>query len=389
MKLPGIPTKFQTDYITIKGFQEKYYFNSNGSLDKIAVLAVNYGNFNASSSKAVLHLVNQDSSRGKINLDFETIKATIAAFYKDKVEAVKYIVSYALAPCDTWYNNELSNEEIQRIVDIVSRRSPCPPSVPNEFPDELPNFILDSSCQPKHETMCAIFHHGAKGCYRSTNNKPDNYASQCCYDFNNNLILSLPAGGTLDMVDSSESWREHFLEDVIPYIWCCIKSSKCEKYYEKRPIVDSKYFAPPRVVRGNGDPHFMTMDGLTYSFNSVGEFIYLASGSDVIQVRMSQLIDRLSTQPMPACYFSAFVFKSGSSDVIQVELNSLQLFTFRINGQTVGLDLQSYEFIGISINFLNNDTCTLRLSSGIVAEIKQISHMLHIILTVPNHLKAI
>ena len=396
-KISWEPSKILSEYITIKGFIEDYFVSSEGEIFQITRASLNYEKFKRSEGEVVLQHFKPESSKNlqlrKVVLTIHEINAVHIKFFKisRSVLAPKSTVRISPTGCDVWYEHQPSNSEIQNVVEIVSRRSPCPPSVPAEFPDELPNFKLDDSCQPtlSGRVMCDFFHPGAKGCYRSTNN-PDGYVAQCCYDFSNNLLLSIPGSGSLDTIDSSNSESDHFVKDIFPFLMCCKLASDCAKYYDKRPPIDSRHFAHPRVTRASGDPHFLTMDDVSYDFNAIGEFIYLKSDIDVIQVRMAQFIDSSTRQPKDACYFSALAFKSGpteSSDVLQVELNALNMFTFKINGQNVGLDMESYEFNGISINYLKNETCVIRMSSGIVAEIKQIGQMFHVILTVPNSLK--
>jgi hypothetical protein len=55
--------------------------------------------------------------------------------------------------------------------------------------------------------------------------------------------------------------------------------------------------------------------------------------------------------------------------------------------ETVSLEMTLYQFAGISINYESNNTVTVLMASGITAEIKILSRMLHIILSVPTSLK--
>lgn len=68
-----------------------------------------------------------------------------------------------------------------------------------------------------------------------------------------------------------------------------------------------------------GDPHFQTVDGHTYTFNGLGEYVLLRSlGNDLeIQVRLT-LLDMLSTD-FNATVISAVVVKQGTAQVVQVE----------------------------------------------------------------------
>lgn len=68
-----------------------------------------------------------------------------------------------------------------------------------------------------------------------------------------------------------------------------------------------------------GDPHFQTVDGHTYTFNGLGEYVLLRSlGNDLeIQVRLT-LLDMLSTD-FNATVISAVVVRQGTAQVVQVE----------------------------------------------------------------------
>lgn len=68
-----------------------------------------------------------------------------------------------------------------------------------------------------------------------------------------------------------------------------------------------------------GDPHFQTVDGHTYTFNGLGEYVLLQSPENnlEIQVRLT-LLDMLSTD-FNATVISAVVVKQGTAQVVQVE----------------------------------------------------------------------
>ena len=249
----------------------------------------------------------------------------------------------------------------------------------------MPNFKIDGSCNPNNLLGCSTFHPGAKGCYRSTNNA-DGHASQCCYNDRNELIIGPPGGGTLDWVDSDTDLTNHFISDVLPYFICCRFSNLCDLYYEKRPSIDSRNFIRPRPVRANGDPHFITMDGTTYDFNPVGEFIYLKSRTDEVQARISQYTSSSGRQAQ-ACYFSAFAIKSNSSETIQVELNALQTFTIKVNGKLLTSDQGSWNLDNIYLNLINQKTLSVQTKTGINLEIMILSRMLHLIISIPQDLK--
>ena len=297
------------------------------------------------------------------------------------------VVSAGIAEsfCRSWYKSQPSQQNITNIIDEVSRRSPCPPTI---FPitlNQMTNFKIDSSCNPANPRLSEFFHPSANVCYRSTNNG-GGYVAQCCYNSDNRLILGLPGGGTILWVDSDIGVFGHFLSDVSPYIACCKLSSLCSLYYEKRPSIDSRFYVPPRPIQTGGDPHFNTLDGTFYDFNPIGEFIYFKGEGDEIQARISQYLSSTG-QRVDACYFSAFAFKSNQSDSIQVELNALQTFTVNVNGVIILLNQGSWNLNNIHLFLANNATLYVHLGTGINFQIFILSRLLQLIISVPNSLK--
>ena len=155
--------------------------------------------------------------------------------------------------------------------------------------------------------------------------------SQCWHDSQGLLILGPPGSGTIQFGDTGVSISEHIEQDLLPYMTCCKCGnlpSSCSQYYDKHPYVDSSLCVSTLVSRMvEADPHFTTADGTSYTFNPIGEFIFLESADNVVQARISQFVDALGV-PKPASYFSAFAMRYQQSDVIQVELSSTQFFVF-------------------------------------------------------------
>ena len=89
-------------------------------------------------------------------------------------------------------------------------------------------------------------------------------------------------GGTADRKSSNYKFPftfPHPEEDVAPWKWCCEDQPDelCELYVEKRPI-NGRYKMPKRAAV-IGDPHLRTFDGVSYTFNGVGEFWLLTNRS--------------------------------------------------------------------------------------------------------------
>lgn len=85
-----------------------------------------------------------------------------------------------------------------------------------------------------------------------------------------------------------------------------------------------------------GDPHFQTVDGHTYTFNGLGEYVLLQSEENnlEIQVRLT-LLDMLSTD-FNATVISAIVVKQGTAQVVQVEESDEGPIVY-VNGVNISL----------------------------------------------------
>ena len=115
-------------------------------------------------------------------------------------------------------------------------------------------------------------------CYLSIIPNRHGSGAKCCYDNNTMLITRGIGAGTDNRYQPTISTVKHLFHDTLPYLQCCrmnTTNEMCDKYM---------YYRPPR--RGSntmgdtgrmwGDPHFGTLDGLSYTFNGYGEYTYLA-----------------------------------------------------------------------------------------------------------------
>ncbi|CAF3739978.1 unnamed protein product [Rotaria sp. Silwood1] len=120
-------------------------------------------------------------------------------------------------------------------------------------------------------------------CYLSKSSNIHGAGAECCYDIEGQLITRGTGAGTDDRYRLASSPVQHFFDDTLPYLQCCMMDTHddiCNTYMRYRP---------PR--RGSntmgenggtwGDPHFITLDGTSYMFNGYGEYTYLAISEDL------------------------------------------------------------------------------------------------------------
>ncbi|XP_041107320.1 fibrillin-1 isoform X2 [Polyodon spathula] len=83
--------------------------------------------------------------------------------------------------------------------------------------------------------------------------------------------------------------EEHINKDLLPFDWCCIKSSRCHMYYTKRPQENCDHYTPGGMGLVYGTLHVKTFDGTDYTFKGLGEFVLLrlssSQGSNVFTLQ--------------------------------------------------------------------------------------------------------
>ena len=102
----------------------------------------------------------------------------------------------------------------------------------------------------------------------------------------------------------------------------------------------------------------MTLDGLQYTFNGLGEFVLIEAGDGVrgfsLQGRMVQAVDT-NGAAVQATAFSAIVARQSDSDTIQFQLLESEIIIDEIDGLVNG---EVIDFEGVSIQEFNDVTLT-------------------------------
>uniref|UniRef100_A0A8B9ED40 Mucin-4 n=1 Tax=Anser cygnoides TaxID=8845 RepID=A0A8B9ED40_ANSCY len=136
-----------------------------------------------------------------------------------------------------------------------------------------------------------------------------------------------------------EGWQERaWNKELEAFEWCCRRVGKprfCTRFAEKRPRTGCEGYVPPTPASAFGDPHITTLDGLTYTFNGLGDFVLLqvsdAQSSFVLQGRTAR------TGTAQATNFVAFAAQYVSSTTTTVEwtLGSQGDIQVLLNYQTI------------------------------------------------------
>ncbi|KAM4043760.1 uncharacterized protein ACNLHF_014032 [Anomaloglossus baeobatrachus] len=196
------------------------------------------------------------------------------------------------------------------------------------------------------------------------------------------------------------TWTFHSLSNNVldaelqAYDWCCNDVDDpqfCTMYKQKRPPINCQTYRPQRPGWMFGDPHIMTLDGLNYTFNGLGDFILLnASDTDISLVLQGRTVQ---TEAANATNFQAFAVQYTSRNAsVKVEWylrtsNSIDTF---LDGQEV---LFSYsEDMEANINdtnlavFFKNDSSmiTATFEGSLSVQVSAQSNMLTAVSSLPN-----
>uniref|UniRef100_A0A8D0F2I4 Mucin-4 n=1 Tax=Strix occidentalis caurina TaxID=311401 RepID=A0A8D0F2I4_STROC len=173
--------------------------------------------------------------------------------------------------------------------------------------------------------------------------------------------------------------------------WCCQRVEKplfCTRFAEKRPRVGCEGYVPPTPAGAFGDPHITTLDGLTYTFNGLGDFVLLlasdAQTSFVLHGRTAQTGTAQATNfvAFAAQYISAITttveWTLGSQGDIQVLLNNETIqFSY-----SQDMDAEVYYSPGVLL--VNVSSVTAIFDGAIAVSISAASGILSMVCSLPD-----
>uniref|UniRef100_A0A087Y8R0 Sushi domain containing 2 n=1 Tax=Poecilia formosa TaxID=48698 RepID=A0A087Y8R0_POEFO len=284
--------------------------------------------------------------------------------------------AWAQRKCLQWDDLE------RKLPDFLDELIDCPCSLAQARAD-TGRFHTDYSCNIETGSVCT-YHPGSVHCVRAVQaSSSHGSGQQCCYDNTGALVLTGDSvGGSTP--DRAHDWGSppygepprvpgfsHWLHDVTSFCYCCLWSDLCHVYLNRRPSSGCRRYQPPKAGVVFGNLHFITFDGLSYTFNGRGEY-YLLLSTDKnlsIQTRTEQLKLKNGTL-VKAAQLSSVVMKENSSDVIEVRTAGDHLQVLRNQKILPFTEQRWMDLQGVFVFAPSPQNVTVIFSSGAAVELR-------------------
>lgn len=282
---------------------------------------------------------------------------------------------WALDKCLAW--DQLEDQLPNFLSEIID----CPCTLAQARAD-TGRFHTDYGCDIEKGSVCT-YHPGSVHCVRAIQASP-RYAAgqQCCYDSTGAQVLTGDSiGGSTP--DRAHDWgsppfkkppripgQSHWVYDVLSFYYCCLWSDNCHYYFKHRPSSDCRRYQPPSSAVVFGDPHFITFDGVSYSFNGFGEYTLVSSVKK--QLTIQGRTEPVNATTIKATKLTAVAMEEKTSDVIEVRLasghNSLEVLQ---NQKTLSFSEQSWmDLHGVFVFSPSSTNVTVMFPSGAGVEVR-------------------
>ncbi|CAB3980322.1 sushi domain-containing 2-like [Paramuricea clavata] len=272
--------------------------------------------------------------------------------------------------CKDWFGDD--DFDVRSILDELIG---CPKSLEQAEAD-TGRFMSDDYCKPPRTGACLVYHNGSYHCFRSVFPSRNGAGQQCCYTKQGRLVVGPSGGGTVDRYhagSSQFSTLKHLKDDIYPWYLCCRLSKACGLYYGSRPSENGTRYTPLQIATTFGDPHLVTLDGFSYTFNGHGEYTMLniEETGFKFQARMHPL--KTEGGDSRGTFLMAFVLQDDDSDMVQVELNSLRIVDIYVNGEKESFEPETslMEFTNLILMKQNNSALQIIFRSGISVSVTQ------------------
>uniref|UniRef100_A0A3B3QP37 Sushi domain containing 2 n=1 Tax=Paramormyrops kingsleyae TaxID=1676925 RepID=A0A3B3QP37_9TELE len=237
-------------------------------------------------------------------------------------------VAWATAKCLAWDMLE------SRLPNFLNETLDCPCTLAQARAD-TGRFHTDYGCDIEKGSVCT-YHPGSVHCVRAIQASPKYAAGQqCCYDATGSQVLTADSiGGSTP--DRGHDWgsppyrrpprvpgASHWLYDVLSFYYCCLWSDNCQYYFKHRPSSDCRTYRAPKAGVAFGDPHFVTFDGISYTFNGQGEYYLVRAASKGLTIQgRTERVKMENGTLAKAAMLSAVSMQEKTSDIIEVRLAS-------------------------------------------------------------------
>ncbi|XP_077016312.1 sushi domain-containing protein 2 isoform X2 [Tamandua tetradactyla] len=300
-------------------------------------------------------------------------------------------VGWARAQCQAWETLE------DQLPDFLGELPDCPCTLAQARADSG-RFFVDYGCDMEQGSVCT-YHPGAVHCVRSVQASP-HYASgqQCCYTAAGMQLLTADSDGG-STPDRGHDWGappylvpprvpglSHWVYDVISFYHCCLWAPECPRYMRRRPSSDCRTYRPPRLASVFGDPHFVTFDGVTYSFNGRGEYVLLEAAPTNLSV---QARAEPGTMPNGArargTGLTAVAVQESKSDVVEVRLAGTGGLQVLLNQEVLSFAEQRWmDLKGMFLSVAAEQNVTIMLASGAGLEVSAQGPSLSVAVLLPE-----
>eukprot|EP00731_Ephydatia_muelleri_P017659 Em0010g757a len=264
--------------------------------------------------------------------------------------------------CLTNYNNDITRFSINGASLTTTIQQPCPCSrmqvqVDTRFANDVRQNNVSCYYQSKPSKIRGVY--------------PTRY---CCYAKSSGALL--PEMSTpLLFPPVGTSLSDYQQYDASFQQACCGVAGMCNLYFERRARNYCSFYMPQRRAIANGDPHFTTLDGKTYTFNGWGEYKVFQQQLDstfLFQARTAPIVNTSATQ------FVGFAFGSIGSDYVEIQAvgsgfiilinganvtNNLTTVNSQISGETV--DVTRTGISNVASIFTNGISVTISIVSGL------------------------
>ncbi|KAM4528244.1 sushi domain-containing protein 2-like [Odontesthes bonariensis] len=233
---------------------------------------------------------------------------------------------WALEKCLAWDQLEI------QLPNFLNEIIDCPCTLAQARAD-TGRFHTDYGCDIEKGSVCT-YHPGSVHCVRAIQSSPEYAAGQqCCYDSTGAQVLTADSiGGSTP--DRAHDWgsppfkkppripgQSHWVYDVLSFYYCCLWSDNCHYYFKHRPSSDCRRYQSPSSAVVFGDPHFITFDGASYSFNGKGEYTLLTSAEKQLTIQgRTEPVNEINR--INATKLSSVAMREASSDIVEVRLAS-------------------------------------------------------------------